>query len=261
MEESRAICVKRLSIASMVRILLCILCTKLNFLPCMCLVFNMRLLIVAQVIHCSSGILNWWWFPWDDKILVWVMCSPLITSVLSFFSKLLVLSSSAFCFPLELGVLVLTWPQQILWLFMTQTGTPTMISRWVWMRPLTIGSLWGRREVKASEGVKEFVVTFLLETYKIRAVRLGRDGKWTSRGHVLTNVKTKHEGKCETCGSRWGVAGYCLCCSRLFWVSPSSRRSAVHIELDRTRKWWYTALWQGPQWRSVSLRWPRRKWC
>lgn len=29
-------------------------------------------------------------------------------------SKLLVLSSSAFCFQLELGVLVLTWPQQIL---------------------------------------------------------------------------------------------------------------------------------------------------
>lgn len=31
--------------------------------------------------------------------------------------------------------------------------------------------------MKASEGVKEFVVTFLVETYKIRAVRLGRDGK------------------------------------------------------------------------------------
>lgn len=41
----------------------------------------------------------------------------------------------------------------------------------------------------------------------------------------------------------------------------SARRSAEPTESGRPTRWWSTALWRGPAWRSASLRWPRGRWC
>ena len=130
--------------------------TKWKWLSCMCLVVNMGLNVACLPL-----------LSWNLKLVVIPLrlCglskNSHLSDVLSLdslyllLSKLLVLSSSAFSFQLELGVLVLTWPQQILWLFMIQTGTRTMISRWVWVRSLAMEPCEeeGNEHVRSSEGM------------------------------------------------------------------------------------------------------------
>lgn len=48
-----------------------------------------------------------------------------------------------------------------------------------------------------------------------------------------------------------------------FWLHsvPSSRPLAELIVLGKIRRWWSIGLWPVRQWRSVSRRWQKRRWC
>ncbi len=42
---------------------------------------------------------------------------------------------------------------------------------------------------------------------------------------------------------------------------PLPRRSVEPTGSGRPTRWWSTALWREPAWRSASRRWPRGRWC
>lgn len=63
-------------------------------------------------------------------------------------------------------------------------------------------------------------------------------------------------------GSRWGRTKIQLDTGFMFLPSPSLlRRSVEPIESGRPTRWWSTASWREPAWRSASPRWPRGRWC